>query len=86
MRLFTGELIFLRGFVNDFLKSGRYSPEWVAGYFRNPRQAFSGISGRYWPEYLKRSNISLNKLTPILSALHYKLEFVKEKQIKAIKK
>jgi DNA-binding Xre family transcriptional regulator len=34
----------------------------------------------------KRSNISLNTLTPILSALHYKLEFVKEKPIKALKK
>lgn len=33
----------------------------------------------------KRSNISLNTLTPILSVLHYKLKFVKDKQIKAIK-
>ena len=31
----------------------------------------------------KRSNISLNTLSPILSALHYKLEFVKEKKAKA---
>ncbi len=34
----------------------------------------------------KRSNISLNTLTPILNALHYKLEFVKEKKTKTIKK
>ena len=27
----------------------------------------------------KRSNISLNTLAPILSTLHYKLEFVKQK-------
>lgn len=31
----------------------------------------------------KKTNISLNTLTPILSALHYKMKFVKEKQIKA---
>lgn len=34
-----------------YVKSGRYFPEWVAGYFRNPRQPFSGISGRYRPEF-----------------------------------
>ena len=34
----------------------------------------------------KSSNISLNTLTPILSVLHYKLEFVKDKKIKRIKK
>jgi DNA-binding Xre family transcriptional regulator len=34
----------------------------------------------------KRSNISLNTLSPILSALHYKLEFVKEKKGKGLKK
>lgn len=34
----------------------------------------------------KRSNVSLNTLTPILSALHYKIEFVKEKPVKALKK
>jgi len=33
----------------------------------------------------KRSNISLNTLTPILSVLHYKLEFVKENKMKALK-
>jgi DNA-binding Xre family transcriptional regulator len=31
----------------------------------------------------KSLNISLNSLKPILSALHYKLEFVKEKQGRA---
>jgi DNA-binding Xre family transcriptional regulator len=34
----------------------------------------------------KRSNISLNTLTPILSALHYKIEFVKQKPTKLFKK
>jgi len=33
----------------------------------------------------KRLNISLNTLTPILSALHYKLKFVKDNSIKATK-
>lgn len=34
----------------------------------------------------KSSNISLNTLTPILSVLHYKLEFVKDNKVKRMKK
>jgi len=33
------------------LKSGRFAPEWVAAFRRNRWQVYSGITGRFGPEY-----------------------------------
>jgi hypothetical protein len=33
------------------LKSGRFKPEWVAGFVRNTRQVKSGTGGRIHPDF-----------------------------------
>jgi hypothetical protein len=42
----------------NHLKSGRFTPEWVAGLARNARQVYSGIGGRFAPDFPRKYSIN----------------------------
>jgi hypothetical protein len=50
------------GDSGNHLKSGRFTPEWVAGLNRNARQFYSGIGGRFTPDFPRKSGATRRRL------------------------